>query len=228
MFWIIQTTPSGSISTWMYLDHYFGWQVSMAVDQSVRAGLCPVCGEGPYRRPPSIMDGDHSLEMAEHWRVRQWLYLLQQREERIPEWATQFHPQKLSCKLQEDPRCGSYNFCRKLLFSSGEAWMIPFPIDGRTSTVYADEKVASEVAALKLIREQTDIDKADTSDVGARALLVDAATECGWVCSRVQPRRAKTRGSSRFRWCRTARRPGQSGRATLAGEEWRSSVCIVQ
>jgi len=103
------------------------------------------------------MDGDHSLEMAEDWRVRHWLYLLQQREERIPEWAAQFHPQKLSCSLQEDPRCGSFNFCRKLVFTSGEAWMIRFPIDGRTSTAYADEKVASEVATLKLIREQTDI-----------------------------------------------------------------------
>jgi len=35
--------------------------------------------------------------------------------------------------------------------------MIRFPIDGRTSPAYADEKVASEVATLKLIREQTDI-----------------------------------------------------------------------
>ena len=52
---------------------------------------------------------------------------------------------------------GSYNFGIPIAFSSGEKWFVRFPLHGKTSAENLNEKVASEVMALKLLRARTDI-----------------------------------------------------------------------
>lgn len=52
---------------------------------------------------------------------------------------------------------GSYNFCITIAFSHGEKWFIRFPQAGKTSAKHLDDKVANEVAALKLLRAHTDV-----------------------------------------------------------------------
>ncbi|KAK3366662.1 hypothetical protein B0T24DRAFT_366436 [Lasiosphaeria ovina] len=52
---------------------------------------------------------------------------------------------------------GSYNFGIPIAFSNGERWFVRFPLCGKTSAEHLDEKVASEVTALQLLRARTDI-----------------------------------------------------------------------
>ncbi|KAK4039634.1 hypothetical protein C8A01DRAFT_46964 [Parachaetomium inaequale] len=103
------------------------------------------------------MDFDENLELLAEHRYLQWLDLLQTRQVQIPEWATSFHPQRLSCSIVLPTLYGSYNFGIPVAFSNGEEWFVRFPLRGKTSAEHLDEKVASEVAALKLLRAHTDI-----------------------------------------------------------------------
>lgn len=97
------------------------------------------------------MDFDENLELLAEHRYLQWLDLLQTKQAQIPAWATSFHPQRLSCSI------GSYNFGIPIAFSDDEKWFVRFPLRGKTSAEHLDEKVASEVTALKLLRARTDI-----------------------------------------------------------------------
>jgi hypothetical protein len=105
--------------------------------------------------PP--MDFDENLELLAEHRYLQWLDLLQTKQAQIPAWATSFHPQRLSCSIVLPTLYGSYNFGIPIAFSNGEKWFVRFPLCGKTSAEHLDEKVASEVTALKLLRARTDI-----------------------------------------------------------------------
>ena len=103
------------------------------------------------------MDTDESLEMVIEIKGSYWWYGLQQRESRLPAWVTGFHPQKMACEFEGAWIRGSFNVARKVVFTNREAWMVRFPMNGKASTALLEEKVAQEVAALRLIRENTDI-----------------------------------------------------------------------
>ncbi|KAL3456143.1 hypothetical protein BJX64DRAFT_296895 [Aspergillus heterothallicus] len=72
-------------------------------------------------------------------------------------WVSTFHPQKLSCHLEGTFHHGAFNAGVKMVFSNRTAWMVRFPRAGMVCDEYADEKIAMEVSALKLIRERTTI-----------------------------------------------------------------------
>ena len=82
---------------------------------------------------------------------------LRKREEEIPERVSTFHPERLPCQMEEDDLYGGFNLCKKVVFSNNDAWIIRFPIVGKTSQAHLDEKVAAEVAALRLIHKRTSI-----------------------------------------------------------------------
>jgi len=103
------------------------------------------------------MDFDENLELLAEHRYLQWLDLLQTKQAQIPAWATSLHPQRLSCGIVLPTLYGSYNFGIPIAFSNGEKWFVRFPLFGKTSAEHLDEKVASEVTALKLLRARTDI-----------------------------------------------------------------------
>jgi hypothetical protein len=103
------------------------------------------------------MDFDENLEFLAEHRYLQWLDLLQTKQAQIPAWITAFHPQRLSCSIVLPTLYGSYNFGIPVVFSNGEKWFIRFPLRGKTNAEHLDEKVAGEVAALKLVRAHTDI-----------------------------------------------------------------------
>ncbi len=73
-------------------------------------------------------------------------------------WVSTFHPQKLPCVLEEGAVfSGAFNAGVKMVFSDGTAWMVRFPRKGQVHDDFMDEKVAMEVAALRLIHESTTI-----------------------------------------------------------------------
>ncbi|KAK0115668.1 hypothetical protein ONS95_000064 [Cadophora gregata] len=72
---------------------------------------------------------------------------------RLCEWVSTFHPDKLSCQLDGTFHHGAFNAGMKMVFSDGTAWMVRFPRVGMVCDDYADEKVAKEVAALRLIHD---------------------------------------------------------------------------
>ncbi|KAI3331425.1 hypothetical protein HD806DRAFT_518450 [Xylariaceae sp. AK1471] len=93
------------------------------------------------------------------------------REERLTDWVSTLHRDHLPCKLathKRDDCRGAYNMNCKVIFDNGEKWMVRFPIVGKVMN--ADEKVEVEVAAMKLIRQQTNI---PIPDVKAWGLAVD-------------------------------------------------------
>ncbi|KAJ5095627.1 hypothetical protein NUU61_004983 [Penicillium alfredii] len=85
---------------------------------------------------------------------------------RFCEWITSLHPKKLLCCLDGGFMNGSYNLCQKFLFEDGTSWILRFPRPVNVRYDYADEKVAMEVEALKLIREQTTIPVPEVKEWG--------------------------------------------------------------
>lgn len=79
------------------------------------------------------------------------------REGRLCPWVSTFHKNKLPCQHAGIFQKGSFNAALKVVFSDNTAWMVRFPRGGKVCETYADEKVAMEVAALNIIREQTTI-----------------------------------------------------------------------
>ncbi|KAI0436530.1 hypothetical protein F4803DRAFT_572341 [Xylaria telfairii] len=80
------------------------------------------------------------------------------REERLTDWASSLHRDHLPCKLAThklDDSRGAYNINCKVVFNNWEKWMILFQMVGKV--MHADEKVEIEVAAMKLIRQKTNI-----------------------------------------------------------------------
>ncbi|KAJ5116935.1 hypothetical protein N7456_001283 [Penicillium angulare] len=72
-------------------------------------------------------------------------------------WVSTFHPRKLECRSKGLFIYGSFNMALKVIFRDGTAWMVRFPRGGIVHKAYADEKVAMEVIALRLLRSKTTI-----------------------------------------------------------------------
>ncbi|KAF1955899.1 hypothetical protein CC80DRAFT_473873 [Byssothecium circinans] len=73
------------------------------------------------------------------------------------QWISTFHPEQLPCQLEGGFHHGAFNAGMKMMFPNGTAWMVRFPRVGKVHDNYADEKVAMEVRALRLIRDNTTI-----------------------------------------------------------------------
>ncbi|KAH8723120.1 hypothetical protein GQ44DRAFT_774396 [Phaeosphaeriaceae sp. PMI808] len=88
-----------------------------------------------------------------------WLAKLRECRQELPSWVSDFHPQKLPCKLlhesDEHDRSGSYNWIVQFVFTNGEEWIVRFPKGSKVR--HPDEKVEAEVSTLKLIQDKTDI-----------------------------------------------------------------------
>lgn len=92
------------------------------------------------------------------------------REHRLTKWVSEFHPDRLTCKLTTDKlndSSGAYNLSCKVEFENGEKWIVRFPMVGRV--LNADEKIETEVATMKLIRQQTTIPIPDVKAWGLAA-----------------------------------------------------------
>ena len=76
---------------------------------------------------------------------------------RLCDWVTAYHPQRLPCRLSGGFMNGSYNLGQKFAFENGTTWFLRLPRVSSIAPEYADEKVAMEVEALYLVREQTSI-----------------------------------------------------------------------
>ncbi|KAF1958608.1 hypothetical protein CC80DRAFT_514698 [Byssothecium circinans] len=103
------------------------------------------------------MDTDASFRKVVMTKGLLWLGDVDDKAHLMAAWATEHHPKRLPCQLEEKALHGSYNLCRIVLFNNGEKWIIRLPLLGRTSQAHRDEKVASEVATLKLLRERTNV-----------------------------------------------------------------------
>ncbi|KAF2254506.1 hypothetical protein BU26DRAFT_416999 [Trematosphaeria pertusa] len=122
------------------------------------------------------MDIDKNLERVKQVKGLRWLNRLRKRTEEIPEWASTFHPERLPCQMEGDELYGGFNLCQKVVFTNNEAWIIRFPIAGKTSEAHLDEKVAGEVATLRLLHERTNI---PVPKVMAWGLAIDNALGLG-------------------------------------------------
>ncbi|KAE8148026.1 hypothetical protein BDV25DRAFT_142161 [Aspergillus avenaceus] len=76
---------------------------------------------------------------------------------RICDWARGFHPKNIPCRLDGGFLNGSYNLGQKIIFDDGSTWFLRLPRASSISPEYADEKVAMEVEALYLLREEASI-----------------------------------------------------------------------
>ena len=103
------------------------------------------------------MDIDKTLERVKQVKGLRWLNRLRKRTEEIPEWASTFHPERLPCELEGDELYGGFNLCQKVVFTNNEAWILRFPITGKTHEAHLDEKVVSEVTTLRLLHARTNM-----------------------------------------------------------------------
>ncbi|KAG2412743.1 hypothetical protein HFD88_010300 [Aspergillus terreus] len=76
---------------------------------------------------------------------------------RLCQWVSTFHPNRLPCQLDGTFHHGAFNVGIKMVFNDNTTWMVRFPRMGRICDQFADEKVAMEVTALRLIRDRTSI-----------------------------------------------------------------------
>ncbi|KAK0609327.1 hypothetical protein B0T17DRAFT_546778 [Bombardia bombarda] len=100
---------------------------------------------------------DQNLSLVAEGRAYLHHMLVDYRKAEMPAWVTGFHPERLACKIEEPWIRGSHNLCIPVVFSNNEQWIVRFPREGMTRAEHIDEKVASEVAALQLLRARTDI-----------------------------------------------------------------------
>lgn len=106
------------------------------------------------------MDVDERVQLVHEVQGNLWETRLNEthRSGRLYEWVSSFHRDRLPCWLADHNLCnGSYNAGVKVIFSDGSIWLVRFPRVGKIHDGYSDEKVAMEVAAIKLIRDQTTI-----------------------------------------------------------------------
>ncbi|KAG5795590.1 hypothetical protein H9Q69_005354 [Fusarium xylarioides] len=100
------------------------------------------------------------------------------REQKLTEWVSEFHPGRLTCKHTTTEKLkdnlGAYNLSCKVEFENGEKWIVRFPMVGKVLNV--DEKIETEVATMKLIRQKTTI---PVPDVKAWGLAADNALGIG-------------------------------------------------
>jgi hypothetical protein len=106
------------------------------------------------------MDIDERLEMAQQFQGELWEDRLNasHRSGNLYQWVSGFHPKRIPCWLADtNLHYGSYNAGLKINFGDGTAWLLRLPRVGRVNDGYADEKVAMEVAAIRLIQKETTI-----------------------------------------------------------------------
>jgi hypothetical protein len=76
---------------------------------------------------------------------------------RLYEWMSTFQPRKLPYQLGGGWHHGAFNVGLKFIYNDSTSWLLRFARVGRVHDDYADEKVAMEVQALRLIRQRTTI-----------------------------------------------------------------------
>lgn len=106
------------------------------------------------------MDIDERFESVQKFRSELWWDRVRESHRRgdLCPWVSEFHPEHLPCQLANpDPYYGSYNVGLKFTFADSSAWLLRFPMIGRTHDRFLDEKVAMEVAAITLIRNHSTI-----------------------------------------------------------------------
>ncbi|KAI0097480.1 hypothetical protein GGR51DRAFT_540809, partial [Nemania sp. FL0031] len=118
------------------------------------------------------MDWDERMTLDNNVSFLLWIRKYDRAREQLTDWVSTFHKDRLPCELAthnklEDNR-GAYNITCKVVFNNGEKWIVRFPMVGKV--MHADEKVEIEVAAMKLIRQQTNI---PIPDIKAWGLSID-------------------------------------------------------
>jgi hypothetical protein len=106
------------------------------------------------------MDIDERIELIQKLQGEHWESRLNEkyRSGQLCEWVSSFHRDRLPCWLADnDLRYGSYNAGFRLVFGDSTTWLLRFPRVGKVHDGYADEKVAMEVAIIRLIRKETTI-----------------------------------------------------------------------
>lgn len=112
-------------------------------------------------REVSFMDRNECREIEDRAARLQWvLRYTEIRQTKLCAWVSTFHPQNLTCQTEgRDSRSdkrGSYNIVCKVRFDkTGETWAVRFPQSGKHPI--CDEKLEAEVAAIDIVRGQTDI-----------------------------------------------------------------------
>lgn len=105
------------------------------------------------------MDTNALLDLVHEAQGQLWVDMVNEthRKNRLCDWVSTFHPEKLPCVLDGSFHHGAFNAGMKMVFSDSSAWMVRFPRRGMVCEDYTDEKVAMEVSALYLIRDRTTI-----------------------------------------------------------------------
>jgi len=106
------------------------------------------------------MDYNALIDLAYQVRGQLWVDKVNEtlRTGRLCPWVSTFHPDGLPCQLEGRTfHNGAFNAGLKMVFGDGTAWLVRFPRVGNVHDSYADEKVAMEVKALGLVREETTI-----------------------------------------------------------------------
>ena len=104
------------------------------------------------------------------------LILERSRESTLRNWAANVHDEdviRLAAKYRPDqPQCivecvlgGSFNICYQVVFTDGLQWIVRVPKPGRS--MYMEEKVRGEVAAIKYIKSNTSIPVPDIIAFGS-------------------------------------------------------------
>lgn len=105
------------------------------------------------------MDTDERREILQEFKRKSWEDDLREkhRSGELCTWVSSFR-NDAPCYLGDSyPYHGSYNAGLKLVFEDRTTWLLRFPMPGPTHDSYTDEKVAMEVAAIRLIRENSTI-----------------------------------------------------------------------
>ncbi|KAI7970978.1 hypothetical protein EIK77_005246 [Talaromyces pinophilus] len=78
---------------------------------------------------------------------------------KLSDWVSKFHPDQVRCQIDATTTLinGGYNTGQKFIFEDGSIWFLRLVQKGSVCDELADEKVAMEVEALTLIKENTDI-----------------------------------------------------------------------
>ncbi|KAL2830101.1 phosphotransferase enzyme family protein [Aspergillus pseudoustus] len=105
------------------------------------------------------MDTNALVDYVHDARCQLWVAKVNEthRTGRLCKWVSTFHPKRLQCKLQGTFHHGAFNAGVKMVFSDNTAWMVRCPRVGMVCDNLADEKVAMEVSALRLIGDRTAI-----------------------------------------------------------------------
>ncbi|PLB52195.1 phosphotransferase enzyme family protein [Aspergillus steynii IBT 23096] len=105
------------------------------------------------------MDTNELVDIVHEMQGQLWVDKVNEshRTGRLCQWVSTFHSEKLPCQLEGTFHHGAFNAGVKMVFPDCTAWMVRFPRVGMVCDDYADEKVAVEVTALDLIRDQTTI-----------------------------------------------------------------------